>query len=70
MRGYWTHAKVMSRWCNLSNAWGFVTVAVQQGDTVRMGRPTPIEGGMTDVCIAEIDQTDKLECIWPYKGMQ
>ena len=47
----------------------FVTVSVQQGDTVRVGRPTPIEGGMTDVRIAEIDQADKSEGIGLYKGM-
>ena len=46
-----------------------VTVALQQCHTVRVGRPAPIEGGMTDVRIAEIDQADKLEAIWPYKGM-
>ena len=95
----WAHVKVMSRWRNLSSAWGLlsrscrqrrhitehkgcaprghklvgcrcsVTVSVQQGDTVRVGRPTPIEGGMTDVRIAEIDQADKFEYIWLYKGM-
>jgi len=42
---------------------------VQEGDTVCVGRPTPIECGMTDVRIAEIDQADKIECIWLYKGM-
>ena len=47
----------------------FVAVSVQQGDTVRVGRPTPIECRMTDVGIAEIDQADKIEGIWLYKGM-
>src|SRR2546422_8434876 len=47
----------------------FVTVALQKGDTVRVSRPTPIECGMTDVRIAEIDQADKSEGIWLGKGM-
>src|SRR5262249_44399177 len=42
----------------------FVAVAMQEGDTVCVGRPAPIEGGMTDVRITEIDQADKIESLW------